>query len=81
MVTLADWKWIVDLGAKTSRNFNSHIVIVFVTRGNSVVGMVKGMPFKLLLDRVGIVDVERFMQEVVEEAEGVFLNAYFDSML
>ena len=80
MDTFTSGAWIADLDAMLCCNVNNRVVVEFEKKGEAVVGQVKDMPFELLAKWAEKPDGRRRMQEMVIEAEGVFLNAYFESL-
>ena len=79
MITIADGEWIADLGTMTCRNINNNIVIVFEKSGIGVNGKIKDVPMDLFTKWAADPHGERKIQQVVMEAEEVFLRAYFES--
>ena len=79
MITIADGEWIADLPTMTCRNINNKIVVAFERSGIGVRGKLKDMPMELFAKWAGEPHGERKIQNLVMEAEEVFLRAYIES--
>jgi hypothetical protein len=79
MTTIIDGKWIADLGAMTCRNIESRVVVGFHKRGNTFEGKLQDMPTDLLEKWAALEHGEKHIRQAVEEAEGVFLRAWFEA--
>jgi hypothetical protein len=78
MIRITDGKLIADLGAMTCRNIENGIVVSFIQKGNIFEGKLQDMPFELLGTWAALPDGERKIRRAVEEAEEVFLRAWFE---
>jgi hypothetical protein len=80
MTAITDGKWIADLGAMTCRNIESRVVVGFHKRGNTFEGKLRDMPTGLLEKWAALVECgEKHIRQAVEEAEVVFLRAWFEA--
>jgi ferritin-like metal-binding protein YciE len=79
MITITDGKWIADLGAMTCRNIEKRITVAFERNGKTLRGKIQDMPAGLLAQWAGEeAQGERRIRHMVEEAEEVFLRAWFE---
>jgi hypothetical protein len=79
MITITDGKWIADLGAMTCRNVENRLVVCFQKRGKAFEGTLQDVPVELLGLWAALPDGERRIRQAVEEAEEVFLRAWFEA--
>jgi hypothetical protein len=81
MISITDGKWIADLGNMTCRNIENRIIVTFERNGKTVRGKIQDMPTGLLAQWAGEARGERRIRHMVEEAEEVFLRAWFESKI
>jgi N-methylhydantoinase B/oxoprolinase/acetone carboxylase alpha subunit len=81
MINITDGKWIADLGAMTCRNIENRIVVAFERNGKMVRGKIQDMSTGLLAQWAGEAQGERRIRHMVEEAEEVFLRAFYESKI
>jgi hypothetical protein len=74
MVTIAGGNWIADMKAMRAWNIEDRIVVCFKKKGEALHGEIRDMPVELLGQWAG----EGHIRRAVEEAEEVFLRAYFE---
>lgn len=79
MVTIANDEWIADLGSKTCYNINTKMVVEFQKSGNTYIGKIRDMPIKIMSKWAKLRHGERLIKKAVEEAEEVFLRAFYES--
>jgi hypothetical protein len=72
-------KWIADLKAMTCRNIENGVVVVFEKNGGALQGKIKDIDVVLINKWAGEPHGERRIRVMVEEAEEVFLRAYFEA--
>jgi hypothetical protein len=81
MVSITNGEWIADLGSMTCRNIENRIVVTFEINDRGLQGKIQNMPIDLMSGWAAEPHGERRMREVVEEAEEVFLRAYYESRM
>jgi hypothetical protein len=81
MKRITDGKWIADLGAMTCRNIENGLVVSFIKKDKILEGKLQDMPFELLGTWAVLPDGERKIRRAVEEAEEVFLRAWFEAKI
>jgi hypothetical protein len=81
MISITDGKWIADLGAMTCRNIENRIAVSFKQKGKRIEGKLQDMPVELLEKWAALPDGDRRIRQVVEDAEAVFLRAWFESRI
>jgi hypothetical protein len=79
MISITNGKWIADLGSKTCRNIENRMVVGFKRQGDFFSGAVEDMPLNLLAAWAGSPEGVERIRRAVEEAEEVFLRAWFES--
>jgi hypothetical protein len=78
MIRITDGKWIADLGAMKCRNIENGIEVSFTQKGKIFEGKLQDMPVELLKKWAALPDGELNIRLAVEEAEEVFLRAWFE---
>jgi hypothetical protein len=79
MVTVMSGKWIADLKTMTCRNIENGVVVLFEKNGGVLRGKIKDIDAGLMSRWAGEPHGERRIRRMVEEAEEVFLRAYFEA--
>jgi hypothetical protein len=81
MISITDGKWIADLGAMACRDIENRIVVTFTRNGKAFEGKLQDIPVKLLEEWAALPDGEKYIRQAVEEAEEVFLRAWFETQI
>jgi hypothetical protein len=81
MITITDGTWIADLGSMTCRNLENRITVTFRRRGKTFEGKLDDMPVELMESWAALPNGEQYIQRAVEEAEEVFLRAWFEGRI
>jgi hypothetical protein len=81
MVNIANGNWIADLGAMTCRNIENGAVVAFKRKGKIIEGEIKDMPIEIIERWAALPNGEERIRRMVEEAEEVFLRAWFESRI
>jgi hypothetical protein len=79
MINIAHMGWKTDVEAMTCRNEQKKITVSFEKEGEAIRGRISDMPFGLINECVFTRDGLKILQNVVVEAEEVFLAAYFEN--
>ena len=79
MDTITSGDWVADLDDMLCWNVNNKIVVEFERKGEAIIGQVKDMPLDLLAEWAGKPDGHRLMQEMIFEAESVFMHVCFEN--
>jgi hypothetical protein len=81
MITITKGNWIADLGAMTCRNIENRVAVTFTQKANTFEGKIQDMPVEVLEDWAALTEGERLVRQAVEEAEEVFLRAWFENRI
>jgi hypothetical protein len=76
-VIIGQGPWIADLAAMTCRNIENKMVVKFIETGKSLTPEIDDIPLSLLSTIARKKHDVSYLQKQVEEAEDVFLRAYF----
>jgi hypothetical protein len=79
MISITNGKWIADLGSMTCRNIENRMVVGFKRQGDFFSGAVEDMPLDLLATWARSPEGMESIRRAVEEAEEVFLRAWFEA--
>jgi len=78
MIRIAGDKWIADLGRMRCKNYIDDITVDFVHEGKALYGEVSDMPVNIIIAGHLSPDENNFFQRIIDEAEDVFLRAYYE---
>jgi hypothetical protein len=82
MTAIAQCDWVADLRAMKCRNFAKNITVKFEKEGRELVGKLDHVPMELYVKWAEEPDGQKYaIDTVMEEAEAVFLRAYFERKL
>jgi hypothetical protein len=81
MITIMNGAWITDLSSMICRNIESGIKVSFRKKGIAFEWKIEDIPMKLLEKWAIEPHGERHIKKAAEEAEKVFLRAYFESKI
>ncbi len=79
MITTTNGEWTADVNAMTCRNTLNNVIVIFEKKGESLQGKIDNMSMELLTKMSSQPHGERSMEQLVTDAEEVFLRAYFES--
>jgi len=78
MLTIINGEWIADFKNMVCLHIKNRIKVYFEKNGKTLIGKIRYIPYELTYQWDKIPNGNKFIQEIVTEAEKVFLKAYIE---